>query len=281
MKHAYLLKPALLFALGFSGVGAIGSDLPPNRNNALDDLVPRVSAMHIELKQGGLLFFGSKHSFDPRDQQNSDIETLWARFAPTVAVVEGGNWPTVNDRSEAIRQYGEMGLATLLAAKSKVRKLDADPPIEQELDYVLQTNSPEVVKLYYVLRMVPQWRSESNVAPIEEKLSKFLVGRTFKSNRALSRVLNTQQEFEATLNSVSPQLAQWKSLTGSFVSVAGSGSRLAAVAKSSNQFRDDYMFRQVADLVNKGERVFLVAGNDHLIAQRSKLSSAIMKRNPD
>ncbi|MCA3027183.1 MAG: hypothetical protein ING66_01175 [Rhodocyclaceae bacterium] len=280
MKATAQIKSALILALALDTVSAVASDLPAKRSQALDDLVPRVSALHIELKQGALMFFGSKHSFDPADQQNADIETLWLRFSPTVAVVEGGNWPVITDRTAAIRQYGEMGFTTLLAAKSKVRKLDADPPIEQELQYVLRTNSPEAVKLYYTLRMVPQWGMETTSVPIEEKLSKFLTSPTFRPHSALTRVLTTPKEFEAALNQIAPQLNAWKTLTGSFVSVAGPESRLGGVARSSNQFRDDHMFRQVAELVSKGERVFLIAGNDHLIAQRAKISSAILKRDP-
>lgn len=52
------------FSLGHT---ASSGGAAPDRTKALDDLVPRVSALHIELPSGALLFFGSKHSLDPND----------------------------------------------------------------------------------------------------------------------------------------------------------------------------------------------------------------------
>jgi hypothetical protein len=108
---------------------------------------------------GMLLFYGAEHMVDPQNPQVADIENRWAAFRPTVAYNEGGNPETFEDFREAVQTYGEAGLVRSLVARDQVPVARFEPPFDMEVAYLLETYTPQQLKVFYALRQVTEERS--------------------------------------------------------------------------------------------------------------------------
>jgi hypothetical protein len=242
----------------------------------------KLSTLHIEQKNAALLFFGTTHSFSPQNPQLQDIEDMWRRFRPDVVLIEGGTWPLAKSRTEAISKYGEMGFSTWLASVTKTKIIDADPPIVEEMRHVAMVHTYERTKLYYVLRMVPQWRDElrnGTSATLQGKLVSFLNSPDFKKINVLANILTTEAEFEKAFKAHIQNVADWKTIDWKITSGLVESSSINAVAKTSARYRDQHMVKKITQLMREGKRVLVVAGNDHLVEQQPMLRDALKLNN--
>jgi hypothetical protein len=238
----------------------------------------KLSTLHIEQKNAALLFFGTAHSFSPENPQLQDIEDMWRRFRPDVVLIEGGSWPLAKNRTEAVSKYGEMGFSTWLASITKTKIVDADPPIVDEMHHVAKVHTFERTKLYYVLRMVPQWRDElrnGTSGTLQEKLVSFLNSPNFKKIDSLANILTTEEAFEKAFRTHIPNVADWKTIDWKVTSGMVESCSINAVAKTSARYRDQHMVKKIMQFMQEGKRVLVVAGNDHLIEQQPMLRDAL------
>lgn len=244
-------------------------------------LKSNLSTMHMERRNGALLFFGTSHTFDPADQQIADMEELWRKFEPDVVLIEGGDWPVAGSKREAIEKYGETGFAKFFANQTGTLAQNAELPDREDMKGMLAFFTPSQVKLYYILRRVPQWNREADPRPICEKLAAFLNSGYFQNVPVLAGTLNSVEDVEKATNDLLPGLGDWRKATYEWVNPIGEKSFLNVIAKKSSEMRDRYMARQIVELVQLGKRVAVVAGAAHLAAQQPMLTNAFFSRTAD
>ena len=138
--------------------------------------------LYEEQKNSALLFLGVSHSFDPKNSQILGIEQFFLKFKPTLILYEGGNVPTESTKEQAVRRYAEAGLLRFLAEHSKIKSKTFEPQMADEVVAVLKKHPAVEAKLYYLLRMVPQWVAEENKQPIDQKMASLLTKEKFERN---------------------------------------------------------------------------------------------------
>jgi len=228
----------------------------------------------VELKigKGALLYFGARHNYDPKNAQVAQIEKLWKEFRPTVAYHESTGTSLSKTVDEAVSKSGESGLVRFLAAQGKVPVFSLEPNRNDEVAMMLKTYTPEQIKLFFVLRQVPQFRERKT----DETLETFMT--TFLSN--VSRIAglesappNTIAELDKSALWLSPQLKDWRTADRSWSDPVASQAYTNQIARLSSEFRDLHMVKLLIDKVKQGERVFAVVGGSHVVMQERALKA--------
>lgn len=239
-----------------------------------------LSVYHLQAGSStGILILGTSHTNDPTNQQLSELERQYAAFAPTRVFVEGGKWPVAETRAETVSRYGEMAYASLLAKQAGIAPEDADPDLSSEMDHVAQIEGPERTKLYYALRMVRQFRSESDTRSIDEKMSAWLHSEYFKRSALLRGVIANLSELDAAVRDILPSVGDWHSVSPQWMQATNAESPLATVAKMSSQYRAQFLTDKIVASMIEGERVLAVIGLAHLDEQRMALLPALRRKN--
>jgi hypothetical protein len=227
-----------------------------------------------------LVYLGAEHSRDPGDPQFQAFERAWDDLEPTLAFYEGTGTSIAASRNEAIRTGGEPGLVRFLAKRDGVAMTTLEPERQDEIAFLLETFSPEQIKLFYVLRVVAELREREKVSP--DDLQKEVQGilDQFSRYRGLESILRNVSELEAAYrrNWKTPK-NWWEAPAGWFdplvPSTATGGIFTNEINRASSHYRDVHMFEVLAAAARKGERVFAVVGRDHVPMQAAALKCAI------
>lgn len=219
-----------------------------------------------------LLFLGTYHSFEPSDPQHAEIERLFKKFAPTLVMIEGGDWPVADSREAAITRYAEMGWTRLLAARAGVSASSFEPRMADEIATVLQEFPAEDVKLYYTLRWVPQFNitdPDDLDVLIERELRR--LGRYSGLNVPPHTLEELAKIAQRRLN-----IGDWRSLGYEWTDPVthrrpNAMSFLNQVAAASARVRDSSLQQQARAAVARGERVLIIAGRAHWIESTPRL----------
>ena len=229
----------------------------------------------VELKigKGALLYFGAQHIYDPKHAQTAQIEKLWKEFRPTVAYYESTGTSLSKTVDEAVSTSGEPGLVRFLAARDKIPAFSLEPNRNDEVAMMLKTYTPEQIKVFFVLRQVPQFRDRKTDETIETFITTFL--RNVSYNAGLENAPpNTIAELDKSSLWLSPQLKNWREVDRSWSDPVATKAYTNQIARLSSEFRDLHMVKLLIDKVKQGERVFAVVGGSHVVMQQPALRSA-------
>jgi hypothetical protein len=232
--------------------------------------------LEFSVARGALLYFGAEHivgqTAHPQIQQ---IQDLWQRFRPTLALNEGWDPPVASRAEEAVKLYGEPGLLRFLASRDGVPCRNFEPLQGDEARFLRARYTPEEIKLFYLLRSVAQnWRS----------LTAETVDR--QAQRQLSN-LSLVPGLEGAPNSIPEvgvafsklalgQPSDWRRISVDDLDPATARpSRLQSLNAELARFRDAHIVDVLVAQVQRGERVFAVVGASHVVIQEALLRARL------
>lgn len=253
----------------YTAYGSIGLDRPILTMDQYSELSPQHPRPYVVMLGDSVLLFGAEHTKNPADPQLDSIRAQWERFAPTVALVEGRLGFLFRWTSDPVSNYGESGLVHDLAKKNGIPVYSWEPPIEQEVAWVLRSHSQKRTALFYILR-------------------------PYFGQRKFGRLDDPDGMVEGTIG----RRTQWKGLEGSIADVAeidsiwqadfggkkdwretddryGWPGYLGEIAAGSNAFRDEHFARIIIHLARNGERVFAVCGSSHAVKLEPALRATL------
>ncbi len=227
-------------------------------------------------KVGRLVYFGSRHSWDPDDPQHRWIEDLWYQFRPTIALNEGGDPPTEPSAEEALRRQGEPGLVRYLAARDDVPVRSLEPLKESEINHLCTRFDPEIVTLFLVMRAYSSYRQNHPPEAAEGLLQDVLA--YLADSPALSGGPMTPETFRTSMAHRFPGLKDWRDFPASMLDPVQrdqAWKETNAVSQAASEFRDAHMVDLLLSLVERGERVFAVVGASHVVMQEPLLRARL------
>jgi hypothetical protein len=235
--------------------------------------------LELSTAKGALLYFGSRHTYDPGDPQVRQIEALWRGFRPDVALFEGGNpedrnpWVTKDKRE--MREFGEPGLVVFLATRDNVPVRTFEPARGDEAAFLRRTFSLEQIKLFYVLRQVPQFRQSQQDDSIENMANHML--EWLSHMPSLEGAPRNLPEFEASYARLFPGGPNWRQAPQSWSDPAAirSATYTNHLAAKLARFRDQHIIQVLVEEVNRGQRVFAVVGASHVVMQEPVLRARL------
>ena len=227
--------------------------------------------VELQIGKGALLYFGAQHTFDPKHAQIAQIEKLWKEFRPTVAYYESSGTSLSKTVEEAVSKSGEPGLVRFLAARDKISAFSLEPSKTDEVAMMLKTYTPEQIKVFFVLRQVPQFRERKTDETIESFMTTFL-GNVARIP-GLESAPNTVAELGKSCLWLSPQLKDWRTADRSWSDPVATQAYTNQIARLSSEFRDLHMVKLLIDEVKQGKRVFAVVGGSHVVMQERALKA--------
>jgi len=227
--------------------------------------------VELQIGKGALLYFGARHIYDPKNAQIAQIEKLWNEFRPTVAYHESSGTSLSKTIEEAVSKSGEPGLMRFLAARDKIPALSLEPSRIDEVAMLLKTYTPEQIKVFFVLRQVPQFKERKNNETIETFMTTFL-GNVSRIP-GLESAPNSVAELDKSCLWLSPQLKDWRAAERSWSDPVASHAYTNQIARLSGEFRDLHMVKLLIEQVKQGKRVFAVIGGSHVVMQERALKA--------
>lgn len=229
--------------------------------------------LNLATPQGRLLYFGSRHTFNPADPQIGAIRRAWDAARPSVVLCEGTTLPVAQSPDEAVSKYGEHGLVWLLANRAGVPIRSIDPPLKDQVAHLLLSFPADEVKMYYALLMTVLMRDQLGVAITDDQ-----VLNLFRSCEALGCVgdLMDLTGFELRLKRLKIDPKAWRSVSSGIFYGGDSAGYPAAIHAKLNEFRDQVMLRQIIKEMKRGGTVFALAGKSHVAIQEPALRAAAM-----
>jgi len=241
--------------------------------SALVDTHPRPYIVEIEAQEGGaLLLYGSEHTQNPNDPQIADIQTRWKNFQPTVALVESRLGFFIQGLQNPVEEYGEMGWAFSLARKDGVPTYTWELPREREIQSVLEEYTQEQVALFYILR--PYFGNFRFGKPDDPDAVAEGYIHEREDYPGIENVISSVEQIDAIWQRDFPDKADWRDTSDQF----GLSGYLGEIAVLSNQARDEHFARVILDLVQKGERVFAIAGSSHAFKLEPALKATLLTK---
>jgi hypothetical protein len=219
--------------------------------------------LEFKTSSGMLLFYGAEHTVDPTNPEIADIEARFAHFQPDVAYNEGGNPPTLEDVTNAVREYGEPGFVRSLAGRERVPVATFEPPFDDEVGYLLRANTPQQVKIFYALRQVTEERSRQASTSVDERINSWL--SRYLPEHGLKCAPNNVTELGAACKRLFPELADWHQVPEEWFGPRKSGHYTNKLAVESGDFRNRYIFHLLVNRVKRGDHVFAVIGSSHVV----------------
>lgn len=270
-----LLSGLLCFAASFARAESTALDAQRVRELARTAHEAGVSTYFLFEGDCALLFVGTEHSFDPSAPMFAVLDADWDAFGPQQVIVEGGDWPLLTEGEAQIRAYGEMGYLTWRAQANQIRVNSFEPTRAQEDASTLGPDTVEWAKLYFVLRMVPQWRSTGGLSSLAERTNAFLTAFAQRSDE--SPVLAAMrphklEEVDAMTKSLYGPGADWRAVNAHFKIAGLSSPQIQAVDRKVNALRNERLFDAIHASISAHRRTFVLAGATHLGALLPRLN---------
>lgn len=234
--------------------------------------------LKLDAGKGRLLYFGAKHTYDPSDPQIAQMEKAWLKLRPDVAFFEGGdpeNIPAAVKTREEITRGGEPSFVLFLATRDQVPVKTLEPSRGDEIALLLGKYSPEEVKVFYVLRQIPQFKSGQHNETIEAYTRNVLGWLSLRPE--FKGMPRTIAELQASSSRLFPQLTDWRNVPQTWFdpSVAPSLTYLNDISRQLSEFRDRHMLTLLTEQLRQGKRVFAAVGASHVVMQERALRAAI------
>lgn len=215
---------------------------------------------------GELLYIGVHHTQNPDNPQIARILEEWRAFNPTFALAEGRLGRYWGGFDGAVKTFGEAGAVFVLANDNDVPIYSLEPTLDAELAFVLREWRPDRVAMFYVLRgTLSQPAGEER----EREAADLVTKRT--AWPGLEGSLRNVEHLDSLYRAELAALPDWREAPGEILWPGRDDSYLNGIATTVNRFRDEHMVNLLRLLLDRGERVFAVVGNSHVVMQAPAL----------
>jgi hypothetical protein len=229
--------------------------------------------LHLQSRNGELLYYGARHSYSPDDPQFAHIEELWGELRPTLALNEGGHPPVEPSRDDAIRRHGEAGLLRFLAARDNVPVTTLDPSLAQEVAWLHRSYSAEQVKMFFVLRTVAQFTVREGIDSLPLEIDRVL--RIYDDTPGLRQAPTSWADVGHLYERHFRGRGRVSQVPLSWFDPVRSDTFLNEMSRTSSDYRDNFIVRLLTMHTSEGHRVFAVVGGSHVVMQERRLRWAL------
>jgi hypothetical protein len=230
--------------------------------------------LHLEGHKGALLYFGSYHIQDPSDKQVEQIKKRWSEFKPTIAVTENRLGFHFGGEESGVSSFGEFAMAYHLGTEIDIPVFSLEPQWIDEVNVVKEQFETEDITLFYTLRVFFNERKGVDPEDIDDLAAHLLSKRG--SRDGLAGSLKSLKEMDDLWQRKYKDLGDWRTAPHTVLGPnANPTTDLHRIGNLVNEARDIHAAKIISELVNKGERVFAIAGGSHVVKQEPVLRATI------
>jgi len=136
--------------------------------------------LNVSKNKQEIVYFGSRHSKNPKDKQFSKIEILFNKFLnkhnkrDIVIILENYTPHLILSRNEMIKNFGETGLLYFLAQKHKLKTICPEPSQKQILEFVKsRKNKKRNILLWIFLNIISNKFKLKEIKKLQDPFIKF------------------------------------------------------------------------------------------------------------
>ena len=254
------------------------AELNGELQNILQNNNGKFPILKLELIKGDnhLIYLGEQHGNDPSDSRFDTIQKYFSLYKPTIILNEGGQVADsihFKSREVAIQKKGTIGFLKYLADNSKIKLQNADCPDSLEISSLLKKYDKDKILYFLVLqRFIPQFLSGYNGASnlkteYERFTGKYLIERCnleLKENE-------TEWKYFERLYSENNESNKLDLKNFDLSQTVFDKGELEKISMSSLQMRDSVIITNIYRTFQNHDKVFIVFGALHLLAQKPTL----------
>lgn len=235
----------------------------------------------LNVKKGDkhLIYYGTRHSYNPQDSMFFEIENLFKNLNPDLAFNEGGNdWPVIDDRDSTIILTGDPGFIRYLSRENNVPVTSIEPPDSLEYKYLLSKYQKKDVLLMYFCRQIEQLQHQGAMTDKDfiENMNFFL--KEFKSSGMT--LSNEEMKIELIIQYYEDFFKTkfiWREFDVTNYQPIYSKTLLNEIMRESTYFRDRFMLDRIEEAFKSNDKIFVVMGGSHLVIQEPVLRYIVEK----
>lgn len=283
-----MIKPIILYAVFMPGM--FSATLAQEATSCDEQVIRHrdweessKTEWHLRIRSSGkgeLLYFGAQHVDEPAHAQFKEVRKQWESFKPTVALFEGPDRGVAGTGEETISRFGESGYVRFLAKQAGIKTMTLEPEFADTYAYLISHFPQNQVDIYMMAKEAMRLRTRkgyskdqmvaelNKMLPMIQKMiapAKLSINSVEELERDFKKYWGTLEWYQAPQEWFDP-LKRSSETGGIFTN---------EINTLSSDYRDVHMYRKLADLVNKGEKVFAVVGRNHVPLQAPALKCAI------
>lgn len=239
-------------------------------------------AYHLSKGAQHLYFFGSRHTYNPDDEQIQKLEVLWSEFvsstsgASRVTLVEGGKRAILSSKKEAIETGGEIQYTALLSAQSNIPTESPEPPASYWFQTLASQFSKDAVAYYDFARICYQWNQKDVRPSFNVYVSNFLEANVKNSgwdgyDFSLEHMKKIHYElFRTTFREDDKQFFY------DIINPTTSFSIINEVSRADDEgIRDVYILSEIERYWKEGKSLFIIYGQQHAVILEGALRKLV------
>lgn len=242
-----------------------------------------MSTIKLSKNEQFLYFFGSNHSYNPKDNQFFKLKSFWLDFLEEtrnkecLAVIESNLMivdPSFTE-DEIIKRWGERGLVKFWAKNHGVDTWFLQPKFEREVKNLLASFPPEEVAYYLFSRNFRQNLNKYGRDRFFESLNSSL--ETLRDQLHNLKKYFTPEEISKIHRKLFNEdlgIGQEDKIIRAAIPVYND-SKINKVAKYSSDWRDKLELETIKKFWNKGKNLFIISGLHHLEQQKDRLTQIV------
>jgi hypothetical protein len=222
---------------------------------------------------GKLVYFGIKHTRNPKDKQIDLLRTLWGKTKPTLVLNEDITPEPHATFEESVKYDGERGALAFWAKLNKTQIRSIDMSWKQEAQKLSESFPAASVKVFYVLRGLQQDLKRPGAGDANQIARQEL---DHLKKLGLTAPPNSIEEIDKLWSGMNIK-GEWRKPRIQWIDPTGSG-RFNAISARSSSIRDRYMIDFLTQELKKGKRILAVVGASHVVMQEPALPGKVSRR---
>ena len=215
-------------------------------------------------KNADLLIYGSEHTKNDNDPQINSIDAAFNEFNPSVVLVEGRLGFLIPYIMNPVKKYGEMGKVAELAKRKSLPLYSWEIPKSELLNVLQDEFTPEQIALKEILNPyfsnLRYGRPDSPEKYVEQYLTR-------AEWLGAQNEINTVNDIDSIWRRDFAEEADWREISDQW----GLPGYLAEIADQSNYIRNQHLVCIIDQLLNQGERVFVICGSSHAVCIENEI----------
>ncbi len=251
-----------------------------DKYNQKEFSVPYIYSIKNEKQE--LFYIGSRHCYNPKDQEFEIIKKEWSDFykrnqvKEMIVVVEGGLRPVEKSEEEAIIKGGETSFITFLTNKDSVSTTCFEPQKGEVFNELTKKHSRDKVFYQRMAQVALQWNTLTEKLDFEKYLGYFMEKDKIESDWndfdfSIEHFYKIHKNlFDTDFNPSDRKFFY------DIIDPSQTNTTINQISRDEDVIRDTAIVKGIAKEWNKNKSIFVVYGSSHAVIQEKVLKTLLV-----
>ncbi len=223
--------------------------------------------LDITAGKAHLVYFGIRHTRDPKDKQLKQIRAIWQKLKPDEVFNEDITPQPRATLEDSVKFDGERGALAYWAHQNHVQIKTIDRTWREQVQRLPLSIRGSSIKMFFLIRGLEQDLKKPNAGTPEQTAQREL---DFLNSQNISWPPNKVSEIDSFWKMLDMG-GDWRKPKIAWIDPSGNGP-LNNIGKALSKIRDEQMVETLEQELKKGKRILGVVGGSHVIMQEPALT---------